>query len=86
VEVLLRDPFVAGHRWDHYQEVELLFSDGRHYRTAFWRDPQGRSRHWCEEPSMVIVHDLTTELVLAAVDDFLRRGTVWEAFEPVGGA
>jgi hypothetical protein len=85
VKVLLHDPITAGDRWDHYQEVDLRFADGRHYRTSFWRDPQERGRHWWEEPEMVIVHDLTTDLILAAVDDLLRQGAVAEAFEPVGG-
>jgi hypothetical protein len=85
VEVLLHDPFTAGNRWDQYQEVDLQFVDGRKYRTAFWRDPLERGRHWWEEPGMVIVHDLTCDLVLAAVDDILRQGAVEKAFELVGG-
>jgi hypothetical protein len=34
---------------------------------------------------MVIIQDLATQLVLAAVDDFLGQGTVEAAFEPVRG-
>jgi hypothetical protein len=83
VEVILHDPFVAGHRWDDHQEVSLRFADGRQYRTSFWRDPRERGRHWIEEPGMVIVHDLTEQLVLAAVDYFLGHGLVAAAFEPV---
>jgi hypothetical protein len=85
VEVLLHDPFTSGDRWDHYQEVDLHFADGRHYRTAFWPDPMTRGRHWWEEPGMVIVNDLTAELILAAVDDILKQGVVEESFESVQG-
>jgi hypothetical protein len=83
VGIVLSGPFVAGNRWDDYQEVSLRFADGRHYLTSFWRDPQERGRHWIEEPGMVIVHDLTQELVLAAVEDILAHGSVEAAFEAV---
>jgi hypothetical protein len=85
VEVLLYDPFSAGNRLDHYQLVDLLLADGRRFRTAFWRDPQERDRHLWQEPGMVIVRDLTSDLVLAAVDDLLLQGAVEEACEEVAG-
>ena len=85
LEVVLHDPLTTGDRWDHYLVVDLRFADGRHYRTSFWRDPQGRGQHWSEEPGMVIVHDLTTDRILAAVDDILRQGVLVESFELVVG-
>ena len=84
VEVVLHEPFTDGDRLDHYQEVDLRFADGRHYRTSFWRDPQERGRHWWDEPGMVIVHDLTSGLILAAVDDMLGQDAVEAACDPVG--
>jgi hypothetical protein len=85
LQVILHEPFVSNNPWDGYQEVWLRFADGREYRTAFWRDPQQRSQYWIEEAGMIIVHDLTSELVLAAVDDILAQGSVEAAFEAIGG-
>jgi hypothetical protein len=83
VEVIINDLFVAENRWDDYQEVWLRFTDGRQYRTSFWRDPQQRGQHWIEEPGMAIVPDLSKELVVAAIDDILTHGSVEAAFEEV---
>jgi len=83
MRVLLHDPFSADNRLDDYQVVSLWFEDDRQYLTAFWRDPQKRGRHSIEEPGMVLVHDLTTELILAAVDNILAEGLVEEAFERI---
>ena len=82
VQVTLHAPFVAQNLGDDYQEVSLLFADGRRYLTAFWRRPHAENGHWIEEPGMVIVHDLTPELILAAVKDIVREGSVELAFEP----
>jgi hypothetical protein len=41
-----------------------------------------RGKHWGEDPGMVIVHDLTDDLILAAIDDFLQSGEVEVLFEP----
>lgn len=84
VEICLGDLCMSGSRWDDYQEVSLRFADGRHYLTRFWRDPQERGRHWIEELGMVIVHDFTQDLILAAVEDVLAHGSVEAVFEAVG--
>jgi hypothetical protein len=81
VEIQVFDITPAAERLDEYRIVRLALSDGRHYETAFWRDPQQRGAHWWEEPGMVIVNDLTTDLILLALDDILEQGTVDEAFE-----
>jgi hypothetical protein len=81
VEVQLFDPVLSGERLDDYREVRLVFEDGRRYQAGFWRDPQERGCHWWEEPGMVIVPDLTTGHVMAAVDDILDRAAVADAFE-----
>jgi hypothetical protein len=80
---LLHEPFTDGHRWDHYQEVDLGFADGRHYRTSFWRDPQERGPALVGGAGHGGCPDLTTEFVLAAVDDILQRRVVEGAFESV---
>jgi hypothetical protein len=86
VEVQLLDTVSGGDPSDDYREVRLLLHDGRRYTAACWRDPQGRGGHWWEEPGMLIVRDLTTTDVLAAVEEVLRRGAVDEAFEPLAKA
>jgi len=83
VRVLLQDPFLTDNRFDDYQEVTLSFANGRQYRAAFWRDPQKRDRHLMEEAGMILVHDLTNELILAAVDSIIAEALVEEAFERV---
>ena len=85
VEVQILEPVLTGERWDDYREVRLVIDGGRQYQAIFWRDPMGRGGHWWEEPGMVIVQDLTTEQVLAAVDEVLRCGAIDEAFEPLAG-
>ena len=83
VQVTLYDPIAMEHRLDDYREASLHFEDGRQYLTAFWRDPRERGQHWIEEPGMVIVHDISNEWILTAVDDILARGTVAAAFEAI---
>jgi hypothetical protein len=82
VEVQVLDIVQVGNHWDAHREVRLLLHDGRQYQTSFWRDPQERGGHWWEEPGMVIVQDLSTEQVMAAVDEILQAGRIEEAFEP----
>jgi hypothetical protein len=62
--------------------VRLQLSDGRSYSAGFFRDPSERGGHWWDEPGMVIVQDLATEQVMAAVDEILRRGAIDDAFIP----
>jgi hypothetical protein len=81
VELLTTVP--ADNRWDEYREVRLQFPDGRSYNAGFFRDPRERGGHWWDEPGMVIVQDLTTEQVMAAVDEILRRGAIEDAFIPI---
>lgn len=66
-----------------YREVEIILSDGRRFVAVVARDPQQRGGHWWEKPGAVMVQDVSTEQVLAAVQDILRRGPVDEAFEPM---
>ncbi len=77
------DAVPAPNRWDEYREVRLRLQDGQRLTAAFFRDPMQRGGHWCEEAGMVIVQDLTTEDVMAAVDDIIQRGAVRDAFLPM---
>ncbi len=83
VEVQVLDAVLMGEPESDYREVRLVFGDGRRYYSTFWRDPMKRGGHRWEEPGMVIVQDLTTEQLLAAVDDILQRGAMERAFEPL---
>jgi hypothetical protein len=83
IEIQIFDPVLTDHRWNDYRETRLLFEDGRRYYAIFWRDPRERGGHWWEEPGMVIVQDLTTDQILAAVEEILQRGAVKDAFEPM---
>lgn len=80
VEVTAHPPFRDAYPENEYREVGLRFADGRLYAATFWR-PSAVGRYEVVEPGMVLVHNLTSDPIRAAVEDFLRRGAVEEGFD-----
>jgi hypothetical protein len=74
----------SGHPLDDYREVKLHYDDGPRFGSTCWKDPMAGEGpdhgYWWEEPGMIILHDLTPERILAAVDDIVQQGAVTEAF------
>ncbi len=83
IEVQVFPVDLGGDRWDDQAVVRLLFADGRRYEARFCRGYREQGGHWWEEPGMVLVQDLTVELIMNAVDDILLRGAAEAAFEPI---
>src|SRR5262245_53103846 len=82
VEVDIESPIPSDNRWDEYREVRLLLQNGQRHRAGCWRDPLERGGHWWDEAGMLIVQDLTSSQIMAAVDEALQRGAMDQAFEP----
>jgi hypothetical protein len=75
---------------DNYDEV----SDCREVRVvqdeppfegfyaAFFPDPDMQTEYEVRQQGFVLIRELTTEGILAAVEDLLNNGRLLEAFEP----
>jgi hypothetical protein len=79
VTVQVLDLVAGGDPCDQYREVRLVLTDGRCYSAACWRDPQRRGGHRWEEPGMLIVPDLATADILAAVAKILGQAAIEDA-------
>jgi hypothetical protein len=73
----------ATNRWDEYREVRISLPDGQQLVGGVFRDPKQRGGHWSEEAGMIIVQDLNTDQVMAAVDEIIEHGHLYVAFLPM---
>jgi hypothetical protein len=86
-EIHLSELIKGESRWDDAVDVELVFQDGCRYVATFFRDPQGgtgpKGRFSWDKDDMLLIPELSHELMIEAVSTFVAEGHLDQAFRRV---